>query len=88
MKFELKTDNEKYSKSFLKGFGAFFIIAIIIIFSDIAIKLGTISRHYQTDYSCKLLVIERSKYNFKKLLKLSKLKSKQRILEFCKELVK
>ena len=88
MKFELKTDNEKYSKSFLKVFGAFFIIAIIIIFSDIAIKLGTISRHYQTDYSCKLLVIERSKSNFKKLLKLTKLKSKQRILEFCKELVK
>ena len=88
MKFELKTDNEKYSKSFIKSFVAFFIIAIIIIFSDISLKLGTISRHYQTDYSCKLLAIERSKSNFKKLLKLSKLKSKQRILEFCKELVK
>ena len=88
MKFELKTDNEKYSKSFLKVFGAFFVFAIIIIFSDIALKLGPISRHYQTDYSCKLLAIERSKSNFKKLLRLSKLKSKQRILEFCKELVK
>ena len=88
MKVELKTDNEKYSKSFLKIFGAFFIIAIIIIFSDISLKLGTISRYYQTEYSCKLLTIERSKSNFKKLLKLSKLKSKQRILEFCKELVK
>jgi len=87
MKLELKTDNEKYSKSFFKVFGAFFMIAIIIIFSDIALKLGTISRHYQTDYSCKLLAIERSKSNFKKLLKLSKLKSKQRILEFCKELI-
>ena len=88
MKFELKTDNEKYSKSILKIFGTFFIIAIIIIFSDISFKLGTISRHYQTDYSCKLLAIEKSKSNFKKLLKLSKLKSKQKILEFCKELVK
>ena len=88
MKFELKTDNEKYSKMTLNIFGTFFIIAIIIIFSDIALKLGTISRHYQTDYSCKLLTIERSKSNFKKLLKLSKLKSKQRILEFCKEHVK
>ena len=87
MKFELKTDNEKYSKSFIKSFVAFFIIAIIIIFSDIALKLGTISRHYQIDYSCKLLAIERSKSNFKKLFKLSKLKSKQRILEFCKEIV-
>ena len=88
MKFELKTDNEKYSKSFLNVFGTFFIIVIIIIFSDIAIKLGTISRHYQTDYSCKLLFVEKSASNFKKLFKLSKIKSKQRILEFCKELVK
>ena len=88
MKFELKTDNEKYSKSFLNVFGTFFIIVIVIIFSDIAIKLGTISRHYQTDYSCKLLVVEKSTSNFKKLFKLSKIKSKQRILEFCKELLK
>ena len=88
MKFELKTDNEKYSKSFLNIFGTFFIIAIIIIFSDIALKLGTISRHYQTYYSCKLLVVEKSTSNFKKLFKLSKIKSKQRILEFCKELLK
>ena len=88
MKFELKTDNEKYSKSFLNVFGTFFIIVIIIIFSDIAIKLGTISRHYQTDYSCKLLVVEKSTSNFKKLFKLSKIKSRQRILEFCKEFLK
>ena len=88
MKLELKTDNEKYSKSFLNVFGTFFLIVITIIFSDIAIKLGTISRHYQTDYSCKLLVVEKSTSNFKKLFKLSKIKSKQRILEFCKELLK
>jgi cysteinyl-tRNA synthetase len=88
MKFELKTDNEKYSKSFLNVFVTFSMIVIIIIFSDIAIKLGTISRHYQTDYSCKLLVVEKSTSNFKKLFKLSKIKSKQRILEFCKELLK
>ena len=88
MKFELKTDNEKFSKSFLNVSGAFFIIAIIIIFSDIALKLGTISRYYKIDYSCKLLAVERSTSNFKKLFKLSNLNSKQRILEFCKELVK
>ena len=88
MKFELKTDNEKYSKSFLNVFVTFSMIVIIIIFSDIAIKLGTISRHYQADYSCKLLVVEKSTSNFKKLFKLSKIKSRQRILEFCKEFLK
>ena len=88
MKVELKTGNEDYLKSFSNVFFTFSILAILIIFCDVAIKLGTISRYYQTDYSCKLLAIEKSKSNYKKLFKLSKLKSKQRILEFCKELVK
>ena len=84
MKFELKTENENYSKSFLHFLGTFLKIALIIIFSDVALKLGVISRHYQIEYSCRLLSVEKSKPNFKKLSRLSNLKSKQRILEFCR----
>ena len=87
MKLELKTENENYSKSFSQFCKTFSIVALIIILCDVSLKLGTISRHYQTDYSCKLLVVEKSTSNFKKLFKLSKIKSKQRILEFCKELL-
>ena len=45
MKFELKTENENYSKSFSKFFGIVFIFTLIIILSDGALKLGIISRN-------------------------------------------
>ena len=88
MKFELKTENENYSKSISYFFGFIFIIAIIIILGDVAIKLGIISRHYQIEYNCRLLSFEKSTTNFKKLSMLSNLKSKQRIWELCREVVK
>ena len=88
MKFELKTENENYSKSFSLFLETFFKIAIIIIFCDVGIKLGIISSQYQIEYNCKLLSVEKSKPNFKKLSKIFKLKSKQRIRELCREIVK
>ena len=88
MKFELKTENENYSKSISYFFGLVFIISLIVILGDVAIKLGIISRHYQIEYNCRLLSFEKSTTNFKKLSMLSNLKSKQRIWEFCREVVK
>ena len=88
MKFELKTENDFYSKLFSHFFRTFFSFAMIIILCDIAHKLRIISRNYQIEYSCKLLSVEKSTSNFKKLSKVSKLKTKQKIWEFCKEIVK
>ena len=88
MKFELKTENEKYSKTFSNVIRTIFFISFLIIFCDLSLKLGNISKHYQINYNCKLLSIEKSKSNFKKLSKISKLKSKQRIWEFCREVLK
>ena len=85
MKFELKTENENYSKSFSHIFAVVFFLPLIIILCDVALKLGIISRHYQIEYDCMLLTVEKSKPNFKKLSRLSKLKSKQRIWEYCRE---
>ena len=79
MKFELKTDNENYSKSFSQFFRTVFFLSILIILCDVALKLGTISRNHKIEYTCKLLSVEKSKTNFKKLSRLSKLKNKQRI---------
>ena len=87
MKFELKTDNENYSKSFFHVSMTFFSLALIIIFCDVALKLGIISNYYKIEYSCRLLSVEKSKSNFKKLSRLSNLKSKERIWEFCREVV-
>ena len=55
-----------------------FILALIIPLCDIALKLGIISRHYQVDYNCRLLSVENSKTNFKKVSRLSNLKSKKK----------
>ena len=88
MKFELKTENENYSKSFSQFFIIVFFLTLIIILFDVALKLGNISRNYQIDYNCRLLSVEKSKPLFKKLSRLSNLKSKQKIWEFCREVVK
>ena len=88
MKFELKTENDDYLKLFSNFIKTIFSIALIIIFCDVALKLGLISRNYQIEYNCKILALEKSTSNFKKLYKLSNIKSKQRIWEFCREFIK
>tara|TARA_B100000161_G_C33306557_1_gene305220 strand:+ start:66 stop:332 length:267 start_codon:yes stop_codon:yes gene_type:complete len=88
MKFELKSENENYLNSFSNIFKTVSFIALIIFFCDVALKLGIVSRHYQLEYNCKLLSVEKSKPNFQALSRLSNLKSKQRILDFCREVVK
>ena len=88
MKFELKTEKENYSKSFLQFFSILFFLTLIIILCDVALKLGIISRNHEIEYNCRLLSVEKSKSHLKKLSRLSNLKSKQRIWEFCSELIK
>ena len=88
MKLELKTENENYSKSISQFFGIFFFITLIIILCDVSLKLGIISRNHKIEYNCRLLSVEKSKPYFKKLYKLSNLKSKQQIWEFCREVIK
>ena len=88
MKFELKTENENYSKSISQFFGIVLFISLIIILCDVALKLGIISRNHKIEYNCRLLSVEKSKPNFKKLSRLSNLKSKQQIWDFCREVIK
>jgi len=88
MKFELKTENENYSKSISQFFGIVFFLTLIIILCDVALKLGTISRNHKIDFNCRLLSVEKNKPQFKKLSRLSNLKSKQQIWEFCREVIK
>ena len=87
MKFELKTEKENYSKSILQFFVIIFFLTLIIILCDVALKLGIISRNHKIEYNCRLLSVEKSKLHFKKLSRLSNLKNKQQIWEFCKEAI-
>jgi len=88
MKFELKTENENFSKSFSQFFGLVFFLTLIIILCDVSLKLGIISRNHKIEYKCRLLSVEKSKLYFKELSRLSNLKSKQQIWEFCRESIK
>ncbi len=88
MRFELKTEKESFSKSFSQFFSIVFFLTLIIILCDVALKLGIISRNHKIEYNCRLLSVEKSKTHFKKLSKLSNLKSKQQIWEFCLEVIK
>ena len=87
MKFELKTEKENYSKSFSQFFVLLFFLTLILILCDVSLKLGSISRNHKIEYNCRLLSVEKSKLHFKKLYKLSNLKSKQQIWEFCREVL-
>ena len=88
MKFELKTQDDDLSKSFFSVFLAFAILSLIIILSNISIKLGTISRNYEINYLCKLIKIEKSSSYFKKLSKITNQKTKQKMWDLCREIVK
>ena len=88
MKFELKTESQNYSKSFSNIFRSVLILTLIIILCDVALKLGIISRNFKIAYNCRLLSVEKSATNFKKLAKLSNIQSKQKIWEFCRLIVK
>jgi len=88
MKFELKTEKENYLKSFLQFFNVVFFLSLIIILCDVSLKLGIISRNHKIEYNCSLLSVEKSKIYFKKLSRLSNLKSKQQIWDFCREVIK
>ena len=88
MKFELKTENENYSKLFSQFFGLVFFLTLIIILCDVAFKLRSISRNHKIEYNCRLLSVQKSKPHFKKLSRLSNLKSKQQIWEFCREVIR
>jgi len=88
MKFELKTEKEDFSSLFSNCFRTVSILVLIIILSDVALKLGSISQNHKIEYNCRLLSVEKSKNLFKKLSRLTNLKSKQQIWEFCREVSK
>ena len=88
MKLELKTEKENYSKSFSQFFVIIFFLTLIIILCDVALKLGIISKNNKIEYNCRLLTVEKSKPHFKKLSRLTNLKSKQQIWEFCRVVIK
>ena len=88
MKFEVKTQNDDLLKSSFSVLLSFAILSFIVVLSNISIKLGSISRHYEIKYLCNLLTIEKSSLNFKKLSNLTNQNTKQKMWDLCREIVK
>jgi hypothetical protein len=88
MKFEVKTQNDDLWNSSLSFLLIFALISFMVILSSVSIKLGTISRYHEINYLCRLLTIEKSSLNFKKLSKLTNLNTKQKMWDLCREIVK
>jgi len=87
MKFEVKTQNDDLLKSSFSVLSSIAIFSFIVILSNISIKLGSISRHYEINYLCNLLTIEKSSLNFKKLSNLTNQNTKQKMWDLCREIV-
>ena len=88
MKFEVKTQNDDLWKSSFSVLSSIALFSFIVLLSNISIKIGTISRHYEIKYHCNLLTIEKSSFNFKKLSKLTNQTTKQKMWDLCREIVK
>ena len=87
MKFEVKTQNDDLRKSSLAVLFSITLLSFIVVLSNISIKLGAISRNYEINYFCNLLVIEKSSLNFKKLSNLTNQNNKQKMWDLCREIV-
>ena len=87
MKFEVKTQNDDPFKSSFSFLLFLALLSFIVILSNISIKVGAISRHYEINYLCNLLTIEKSSLNFKKLSKLTNQNNKQKMWDLCREIV-
>ena len=88
MKFEVNTENDYLSQYSFNVFLSFVIITLVIILTNISIKLGAISKNYEIDYLCKLILVEKTSSNFNKLSKLTNQNSKQKMWDLCREIVK
>tara|TARA_Y100001978_G_scaffold173240_1_gene164006 strand:- start:68 stop:334 length:267 start_codon:yes stop_codon:yes gene_type:complete len=84
MRFEVKTDQRR----FFENLSEIFLVTTTLIFGillfNLVISLKKISRYYQTNYLCNLILVEKSSNNFKKLGRIINQTNKQKIWDFCK----
>ena len=88
MKFEVKTQNDEIWKSSSSVLYSVAVLSFIVVISNISIKLGTIARHYEINYLCKLVTLDKSSRNFMKLSKLTNQNNKQKMWDLCREILK
>ncbi len=85
MRVEIKTDQNRFSDKLSLSFAISIITFFAILFTNISININKLTSYYEINYLCRLILIDKSQNNFKKLSKLTKQLKKQKIWDFCKE---
>ena len=88
MKLEVKTKNDDRLQSSFAVLLTLALLSFMVFLFNISIKLGSISKQYQINYLCNLLKIDNSSLNYKKLSKLTRQNTKQKMWDLCRAIVK
>ena len=85
MKFEIKTDQNRFSDRLSLSLAISIITFFAVLLTNISFNLNKLTSYYEINYLCKLILVDKSQSNFKKLSKLTKQSKKQKIWDFCRE---
>ena len=85
MRFEIKTDQNRFSDKLSLTFAISIITFFAIIFTNISLNINKLTSYYEINYLCRLILVDKSESNFKKLSMLTRQLKKQKIWEFCRE---
>ena len=85
MKFEIKTDQNRFSDKLSLSLAISIITFFAILFTNISLNINKLTSYYEINYLCRLIILDKSQSNFKKLSKLTKILKKQKIWDFCRE---
>ena len=85
MKFEIKTDQNRFSDKLSLSLVISIIAFFAVLFTNFSFNLNKLTSYYEINYLCKLILVDKSQSNFKKLSKLTKQLKKQKIWDFCRE---
>ena len=85
MKFEIKTDQNRFSDRLSLTLAISIITFFAVLFTNISFNLNKLASYYEINYLCRLILVDKSQSNFKRLSKLTKQLKKQKIWDFCRE---
>ena len=85
MRFEIKTDQNRFSDKLSFSFAISIITFFAILFTNISLNINKLVSYYEINYLCRLILVDKSERNFKKLSMLTNQSKKQKIWDFCRE---
>ena len=85
MRFEIKTDQNRFADKLSLSLAISILALFAIMITNISLNIYKLSSYYEIKYLCKLILVDKSQNNFKKLSKLTKQLNKQKIWDLCRE---